>query len=152
MNVTIEPAGYADLDSLSHLLQQLFAIEADFHFDPTKVQLGLDRILSEERACVLVARKDKKVIGMCSAQLVISTAEGAYSAWVEDVVVDRAHRGKGIGRQLLDGITSWAQGQGAARLQLLADIENKPAIKFYRGNGWHQTQLLALRRKSGLLT
>ncbi len=147
MRITIEPAGHADLDALGGLLQQLFAIEADFRFDPGKVRRGLERLLDAERACLLVARHEAKVVGMCSAQLVISTAEGADSAWVEDVVVDSAHRGQGIGRQLLDGITAWAQGQGATRLQLLADSENKPALEFYRHSGWQQTQLLALRAK-----
>lgn len=145
MDITIEAAGEDDLDALVALLQQLFAIEADFSFDPAKVLCGLERLLEQEHARLLVARRDGRVVGMCSAQLVISTAEGAYSAWVEDVVVDSAHRGQGIGHRLLEGIAAWAQGQGATRLQLLADRENRPALDFYRGNGWQQTQLLALR-------
>jgi GNAT superfamily N-acetyltransferase len=145
MAVTIEAAGEHDIDALGALLQQLFAIEADFHFEPAKVRRALARLLEQESARLLVARSAGTVVGMCSAQLVISTAEGAYSAWVEDLVVDAAHRGQGIGQRLLEGITAWAQGQGATRLQLLADRENRPALDFYRGNGWQQTQLLALR-------
>lgn len=145
MDVTIETAGEHDIDALGALLQQLFAIEADFHFDAARVRRGLEQLLATPRACLLVARRNGRVVGMCSAQLVISTAEGAYSAWVEDVVVDGAHRGQGIGQRLLEGIAAWAQGQGASRLQLLADRENRPALDFYRDNGWQQTQLLALR-------
>ena len=75
----------------------------------------------------------------------ISTAEGAYSAWVEDVVVERAHQGQGLGRRLLDGIAAWALKRGATRLQLLADSENRPAQEFYSLLGWSRTQLIALR-------
>ncbi len=145
MSVAVSPAVLTDLESLSQLLQQLFAIEADFRYDPAKVRRGLMRLLQEEHACVMVARDGDIAIGMCTAQLVISTAEGAYSAWVEDVIVDKAHRGKGIGRQLLDGITAWAKKRGATRLQLLADIENIAALEFYRHHGWQTTQLCALR-------
>lgn len=145
MSVTIEAAGEHDLDALGALLQQLFAIEADFSFEPARVRRALELLLQQEHARLLVARRGDRVVGMCSAQLVISTAEGAYSAWVEDVVVDSGHRGQGIGQRLLEGIAAWAQGQGATRLQLLADLENKPALDFYRGNGWQQTQLVALR-------
>ena len=55
MSVAIEPAALTDLESLSQLLQQLFAIEADFRYDPSKVRRGLQQLLQEERTCVLVA-------------------------------------------------------------------------------------------------
>ena len=58
MAIRIEPATSADLDSLGELLQQLFALEADFAFDPLKVRQGLERLLQEERACLLVARHE----------------------------------------------------------------------------------------------
>jgi ribosomal protein S18 acetylase RimI-like enzyme len=147
MSVSIEAASHHDLGALGTLLQQLFAIEEDFHFDTAKVQRALVQLLGDPRACLLVARRNGQVVGMCSAQLVISTAEGAYSAWVEDVVVDSALRGQGIGQRLLEEIAAWAQGQGATRLQLLADLENKAALDFYRRSGWQRTQLVTLRTK-----
>ncbi len=146
--IRIEPATAHDLDALGGLLQQLFAIEADFHFDVAKTGRALQQLIDDNRACVLVAREDDKVIGMCTAQLVISTAEGAYSAWVEDVVIDSQHRGKGLGKQLLNVLEEWAKGQGATRLQLLADMQNEPALEFYRHNGWQQLQLQAWRKKT----
>lgn len=146
--IRIEPATAHDLDALGGLLQQLFAIEADFHFDAAKTGRALQQLIDDNRACVLVAREDDKVIGMCTAQLVISTAEGAYSAWVEDVVIDSQHRGKGLGKLLLNVLEEWAKGQGATRLQLLADMQNEPALEFYRHNGWQQLQLQVWRKKT----
>lgn len=146
--IRIEPATEQDIDALGALLQQLFAIEADFHFDAAKTGRALQQLINDARACVLVAREDDDIIGMCTAQLVISTAEGAYSAWVEDVVVDSQQRGKGLGKQLLNALEEWAKGQGATRLQLLADMQNQPALEFYRHNGWQQLQLQAWRRST----
>ena len=146
--IRIESATEQDIVALGGLLQQLFAIEADFHFDEAKTSRALRQLIDDDRACVLVARADDNVIGMCTAQLVISTAEGAYSAWAEDVVVDSRHRGKGIGKQLLNALEEWAKGQGATRLQLLADMENQPALEFYRHSGWQPLQLQAWRRKT----
>jgi ribosomal protein S18 acetylase RimI-like enzyme len=143
--IRIEPATEQDIDALCGLLQQLFAIEADFHFDVAKTGRALQQLINNNRACVLVAREDDKVIGMCTAQLVISTAEGAYSAWVEDVVIDSQQRGNGVGKQLLNALGAWAKGQGATRLQLLADMQNQPALAFYRNNGWQPLQLQAWR-------
>ncbi len=143
----IQPATERDIDALGGLLQQLFAIEVDFQFDADKTRRALQQLITEERASVLVARAADQVIGMCTAQLVISTAEGAYSAWVEDLVVDSQYRGKGVGKQLLQAIAEWAKGQGATRLQLLADMENRPALEFYQRAGWLPLQLQAWRNK-----
>lgn len=148
-DVSIEAAKHADINVLAQLLQQLFAIEADFNYETVKVRRGLEYLLEDERGCLLVARSRGEVLGMCSAQLLISTAEGGYSAWVEDLVVDQDHRGNGIGRRLLSAISAWAHEQGATRLQLLADYDNRPALYFYRCNGWRATQLQALRLVPG---
>jgi len=82
---------------------------------------------------------------MVTAQLVISTAEGAYSAWIEDMVVTSSYRGSGIGRSLLEHVTAWAKSKGASRAQLLVDLDNQPAIDYYRHLSWQATRLAARR-------
>jgi GNAT superfamily N-acetyltransferase len=82
---------------------------------------------------------------MCSGQLVYSTAEGAASVWIEDVVVAEAWRGRSIGRALLGSVLDWAAARGATRAQLLADLDNQPALDFYRKLGWAETRLGARR-------
>jgi len=96
---------------------------------------------------LLVARSpEDAVLGMASAQLVMSTAEGASSAWIEDVVVQPAVRGQGIARLLLQDLLAWAQRHGATRAQLLVDNANRSALDFYRNLGWQPTQLSVWRR------
>ena len=143
----IRPAGAADLDAMVRLLAQLFAIEADFHADAERQRRGLGLLLARrDRAAVLVAERGGAVVGMVTAQLVVSTAEGALSALVEDMVVDEAERGGGVGRGLLGAIEAWAVASGATRLQLLADGGNAPALRFYERMGWRGTRLVCLRR------
>lgn len=36
----------------------------------------------------------------------------------------------------------WCYQQGATRIQLLADRENEPALRFYAKLGWEKTQLI----------
>lgn len=147
-SIRIEPAREADIPALIELLAGLFALESDFSVDQVKQRRGLELLLvqPEDRAIVLVARSAKgKAVAMASAQLVISTAQGTSSAWVEDVVVQQSLRGQGIGRLLLLELLSWAQRQGATRAQLLADKSNTPALAFYRHAGWQPTRLMAWR-------
>ena len=141
----IENATLEDIPALTALLDRLFAIEVDFSADRKKQTLGLQMIIQNpQHAIIKVARNsENKVVGMVSAQLVISTAQGSYSAWVEDMVVAEAYRGYGMGRCLLNAAISWAKEKGASRAQLLVDIENEPAIGYYQHLGWESTQLQA---------
>ena len=143
----IERALETDIPALLDLLQSLFAIEKDFTFDVQQQRRGLQALIGapKDRAMLLVARFDGAVAGMVSGQLVVSTAEGAPSVWIEDVVVAQDARGKGFGRALLDAIVEWARSQGATRAQLLADRNNPVALSFYAHCGWHATDLVALR-------
>jgi GNAT superfamily N-acetyltransferase len=129
------------------LLDTLFTIEQDFTPDHAAQKQGLELMLQQaDMAYIAVAKNDiGSVIGMASAQLVVSTAEGAFSAWIEDVVVDANYRQHGIGSALLDNVMDWAASKGATRAQLLADLDNTPALDFYQRTGWKITRLIAHR-------
>lgn len=151
MKVTIRNAQRDDLDALVALLDILFSIEADFSPDMQRQCTGLALMLrgGQTDRCMLVADLDGQVVGMCSAQSMVSTAEGGPVALIEDMVVLPDYRGMGIGRQLMQTMESWAREQGITRLQLLADRTNFSALDFYDKLGWHPTQLICLRRKWG---
>lgn len=142
----IRRAVLADIPALLGLLQLLFSIEKDFVFDADKQERGLRLLLAEKRAAVMVAEQDRQVVGMCSGQLLLSTAQGGLSALVEDVAVLPAWQGKGIGRLLLATISEWAVSQGASRVQLLADRNNAPALAFYQKTDFQTTAMICLRK------
>lgn len=141
----IRAAQPADLDRLVSLLAVLFSIEEDFIADELRQRRGLALMLENERGCVLVADAEGLVVGMCSGQLLVSTAEGGLSLLVEDMVVDEQWRGRGVGRLLIEAISDWARANKVSRLQLLADRNNTPALDFYRILGWHTTELICLQ-------
>lgn len=143
----IRPALLGDLDGLVDLLRMLFGIEADFAFDAALQRRGLAMLLAHEGAVILVAEAAGRVVGMCSGQMTISTAEGGFSLLVEDVVVAEAWQGKGIGRALLAALEQWAAARKIGRLQLLADRNNAAALEFYRRLGWQGTELICQRRR-----
>ena len=144
--VHITTAGEADIPELIELLGVLFSIEQDFTPDPDKQRRGLAALLSSSAGHIAIARDpNARAVGMATAQLVISTAEGAPSAWIEDVVVREDWRGQGLGRALLDAVLAWARSQGAVRAQLLADLDNAPALAFYDKLDWQATRLGARR-------
>lgn len=144
---TVGQAARDEVPALAALLAELFSIEQDFSPDPRKQHAGLEQLLAAaDRAAVLVARDAAgAVIGMVTAQLVISTAEGAPSAWIEDMVVAKRHRRGGVGPALLEAALAWARQRGATRAQLLVDLDNAPALAWYERLGWQPTRLAARR-------
>jgi ribosomal protein S18 acetylase RimI-like enzyme len=142
----IQPAILHDLDDMVLLLQQLFGIEKDFHFDAGRQRKGLELLLDSTRSIIMVAKEQDSVIGMATGQLVISTAEGGPSLLVEDVVVKVSRQNEGIGSRLLQGLGEWGAERGAGRMQLLADRTNSSALNFYHGQGWQPTKLICLRK------
>lgn len=143
--MTIRPARICDIDSIVGLLRELFCIEADFVFDPEKQRQGLQQLLNSEKDTMLVAESDNNVVGFCTLQTLISTAEGGRVGLLEDLIVAEAYRNQGIGKKLLEEALHWANSQDLKRLQLLADSNNLPALDFYIQRGWQLTQLICLR-------
>ena len=146
--ITIRTAKPSDIPQLVQLLKELFTIEADFDFDPEKQAYGLNLLLNSEKDCVLVAElpSDNRVLGMCTVQTLISTAEGGPVGLLEDLIVAADFRHQGIGAKLLAEAVNWAECQGLKRLHLLADKNNLPALNFYQKQGWKSTQLVCLRK------
>lgn len=148
VDIIIRLARTGDIAALCLLLCDLFSIESDFTPDREKQARALGMLIDAERdrAAVFVAESSRRVIGMCSVQTVISTAEGGPAAVLEDLVVHQDFRGKGIGTRLLPAIHAWCASRGITRIQLLADKDNLPAFRFYSRNGWQPTSFVALRR------
>ena len=146
--MVIRRAKIDDIYILVELLTTLFTVETDFIIDTEKQQKGLLLMLEQNvQGCIMVAERDKKVIGMCSGQLLVSTAEGALKVIVEDLVVARNERNCGIGLALLSEIQKWAISCGASRMDLLADKRNNSALNFYRQQNWKRTEMIALHKK-----
>jgi ribosomal protein S18 acetylase RimI-like enzyme len=149
--VTVRPAKISDLPALVELLCQLFSIETDFVVRPKRHARGLRLLLGavrRGRAYVAVAESQDQVVGMATVQAVVSTAEGARSGWIEDVVVRENLRGAGVGTALMADITRWARANRLSRLQLLADRRNHPALAFYDRLAFRTTNMICLRARN----
>ena len=148
MDVSIRPARADDIPQMCGLLADLFSLESDFSPDREKQGRGLRLLLNDTSgsSAVFVAERDEKIIGMCSVQVLISTAEGENVGLLEDLIVKSNYRGRGIGTRLLSGIFAWCAAKNISRLHLLRDMDNEEALKFYAGNGWSETRLACMRR------
>ena len=61
------------------------------------------------------------------------------SAWIYDISIDAAHRGRGLGRGLLDALHDAARDLGATSMALNVFGDNATAIRLYETSGYAVT-------------
>ena len=147
MKATVDFASINDLEPMADLLAELFTIESDFRPERRKQIAGLRLILdSPTTGQLFVLRVDGQIAGMANALYTVSTAEGKRVVLLEDVIVKAAHRGSGLGRQLVEHIMAWAANNGLPRITLLADKGNAAALAFYEKMGFEYSAMRVLRK------
>jgi len=143
--VTIREARLDDLFGMTRLLTELFNIEVDFTPNLSNQREGLAALMASEQSTLMVAAVNDEIVGMCTLQSLISTAEGGLVGIIEDLIVSQDYRGQGIGLKLLKSIEKIAKSKGMLRLHLLTDAhENTEA--FFGKAKWKPTQLIVKRK------
>jgi GNAT superfamily N-acetyltransferase/Fe-S cluster biogenesis protein NfuA len=136
----------SDIPALCDLLAILFSQEAEFAPDRRRQEIGLKMILDDpSRGEILVAEQDGQVIGMVSILYTVSTFLGAKAGLLEDMIVHPGHRGRKVGKTILDAAIAHARHNGCARLTLLTDTANERAIAFYARCGFARSAMIPLR-------
>jgi GNAT superfamily N-acetyltransferase len=82
---------------------------------------------------VLVAERGAAVVGFVHVGL-DPTLVGGGRAQVTEIVVAAEHRGRGVGRQLLDEAATWAREHGCHHLWVRVDAGGSDAVGFHRAN------------------
>jgi GNAT superfamily N-acetyltransferase len=94
-------------------------------------------ILEDERRALLVAEAGNGIVGTADLVIVPNLTHGARPlAYVENVVVDQEHRGRGIGAALMAECEARALEAGAYKLQFLSNADRTDAHRFYEGLGY----------------
>ena len=144
----ISTARVQDIPNLCMLLNILFEQEKEFTPDEKAQIKGLNTIIeTPEIGEIFVARDEENVIGMVNLLYTISTALGGKVAILEDMVVDKYARGKGVGSVLIDHVINHAKEKGCKRITLLTDVDNTSAQKFYIKHGFFISDMSILRHR-----
>jgi GNAT superfamily N-acetyltransferase len=84
---------------------------------------------------VVLAYLDAQPVGFALFFHNFSTFVGRAGIYLEDLFVEPAHRGKGVGKALLAYVASVAVERGCGRFEWAVLDWNTPAIDFYRSLG-----------------
>jgi GNAT superfamily N-acetyltransferase len=127
------------LANYERLLHEAVATETDFHaamFGP-----------APRAYAILAERPNQPPVGIALWYYTFSTFTGRPDIFLEDLFVEPAHRGTGIGLALLRRLAHRAVAENCRRIEWRVLNWNQPSIDFYRNLGatemtdWHVRQL-----------
>ena len=150
--MTVRRATPADLPTIGRLGALLIA---EHHgFDSRRFLAVRDRTpvdyasfigtqLDDPDIAVLVADASGSVIGYAYAAVegYDYMALRGPAGVLHDLVVDPEHRGRGVGRQLLEATLTYLKARGAPRVLLWTAEPNEPAQRLFAGVGLRRTMI-----------
>jgi GNAT superfamily N-acetyltransferase len=133
---SIRPALPADTKAIFSLIQELAVYENLMHqVTGTPEDLGEHLFGDAPYAEALVVELEGQLIGFALFFKNYSTFLTKPGLYLEDLFVQEAYRGKGIGKALLKAVAQIAQNRGYGRLEWSVLDWNETAIAFYRRMG-----------------
>jgi len=105
----------------------------------TRIPLSLRQVLDPKNPVIVACcRWEGQIVGVAlmGEYAVVSGIKG----WIEDVVVDQAHRGKGLGRQLMEFLIEQGRQKGLTEILLFTGYHRKPANQLYQNLGFQKKE------------
>jgi ribosomal protein S18 acetylase RimI-like enzyme len=106
---------------------------------------ALREVVESPGTALLVARADGVVVG--SVTVVVYAIPSGAHAWLEDVVVDEAARGAGVGEALVRAALAEAEALGARTVDLTSRPARQAAIRLYERVGFRRRETSVFRYK-----
>jgi N-acetylglutamate synthase-like GNAT family acetyltransferase len=137
----IRPAVRRDLPDLVRLIDELTITASPaasrLPVDRSSYARGLAEVLADPRQRMLVAEVGGRIAGTLTV-IVIPNLSHRGSPWavVENVIVDRRYRRRGVARDLVAAAIRRARAAGCYKVGLTSNLSRREAHRFYAGLGF----------------
>ncbi|MFD2646662.1 GNAT family N-acetyltransferase [Devosia albogilva] len=136
MTLTIRPAIAGEAGLVLRFIRELAAYEKLEHeVKATEADLERDLFGDSPRVFAEIAEWDGRPVGFTLWFYTYSTFQARHGIWLEDLYVDPAMRGKGIGKALLVNLAQRCVREGLGRFEWWVLDWNEPSIEFYKSQG-----------------
>jgi ribosomal protein S18 acetylase RimI-like enzyme len=135
--VNIRPASINDCPAMMQLVNELALYEKA----PEEVSVTLEHFIESGFGdkpvyWAFVAEVNNAIVGFALCYLRYSTWKG-QRCYLEDIIVNEAYRGKGIGKQLMETVIADAKQKKLHGVSWQVLDWNTPAIEFYKKYNTH---------------
>lgn len=127
------------LEAINRLIAQLSTCSHTF------TEAELNSLIASPQSHLYALEYDEKIIGMVT--LCIYQCPTGRKAWIEDVVVDQNHRGKGYGKLMLRKAMEECQNRGNVTLMLTSRPSRIVANQLYQSLGFEKRETNVYKMK-----
>jgi GNAT superfamily N-acetyltransferase len=143
MDSSVRNAVPGDLDRIVELLEQLRDVMSDESALSCDVlRSNCAHLLSRENSHVIVAENEGEIIGVLHFTVRPTCMHEGSSALVDELVVDRNHRGRGTGQRLIEAAARRARTLGCVEMEVSTQRGNRRAREFYKELGFWEIGVL----------
>ena len=136
MALQIRPAAAGDAAQIIRFIADLAAYEKLSHeANATEADIVRDLFGDNPKVFCEIAEWDGQPVGFTLWFYTYSTFQGRAGIWLEDLYVDPALRGKGVGKALLVSLARRCVAEGLGRFEWWVLDWNAPSIDFYKSQG-----------------
>ena len=132
--VIIHKCKEGDFEQVLRLLAQLWPEKV---LNEKELRQVFIRGLKSNLQHYVCARIETNVIGFASLTIKNNLWQQGYIGHIDELIVDKQHRSRGIGNKLLSHITKLAKKKCCRCIELDSAFERKAAHKFYEHNGFN---------------
>ncbi|MCK4590502.1 MAG: GNAT family N-acetyltransferase, partial [Candidatus Latescibacteria bacterium] len=129
-----------DLAPIGRLLAEL--IETVQAFDLQEAIRNCHRLFHESNSHFLIVRMDDSVVGFINFTTRQSILHPGASGLIDELVVAKAYRRRGIGRKLISAAIDKCRELGCCEVEVSTEKTNHRARKFYRSCGFEEDAVL----------
>lgn len=127
------------LEAINRLIAQLSTSSHTF------TEAELNSLIASPQSHLYALEYDEKIIGMVT--LCIYQCPTGRKAWIEDVVVDQNHRGKGYGKLMVRKAMEECQNRGNVTLMLASRPSRIVANQLYQSLGFEKRETNVYKMK-----
>jgi ribosomal protein S18 acetylase RimI-like enzyme len=143
----------ADAEALVRIFDESWQHHEDIDPKPRMVPRSLDvirrrfaAIVPDPDRALLVAEVDGEVVGLAEARMRRDESSGFVGAYVEELAVTVAWRGRGVGTRLMAEVERWARQHGARSVALDTMETNAGARRLYERLGYTTRAVIMAKR------
>ena len=143
----IRLATIEDSAVIAQLMTQLIEVGGyeSWQVPPEQIENNLRKMADSDAYHVLLAEDEGQVVGLLGLSFRHTLFHPAPSALIDELVVERGHHRRGVGRQLIAEAIERCRAAGCCEIEVSTERSNEAAQEFYRRHGFsHEAVLFEL--------
>ena len=141
--IVIRKAKKSDLPAIKGLLAELIDAMDDTECIDIRVAPEIwEHLLKDSRSHFLAATAQGTPVGLIHFTIRQTVLHRSPSAMIDELVVTKQYRGRGIGRQLVLAVIEKCRQLGCCEVEVSTERTSLKARKFYKKCGFDKTEIL----------